>query len=281
MKTPAKKCGLWTVIFLGSALAVSAIQATYQVDMSVQMALGNFTPGNGDTVFVAGSFATTNGTWLQSATDGSTNYILAPSGGNPNIYVGAFIITNVPGTFENHQFVINPLGDFSGTLIWEPGIVGGGNRFFAVPTVNTNLPVVFFNDVTNANSLVASPITFYVDMSVQMALGNFIPANGDAVITAGDWMGGNWTAALNTAPSMTPTGTNANVYTGTINVTNTVGTAENYKFVISSFNLGTIWEGNVGPGGGANRQFPFPASATNLPAVFFNNGGLHPRNRFG
>ena len=267
MNTPAKTCGLWIALLLGSALAASAIQVTYKVDMSVQMSVGNFTPANGDTVFVSGNFATSDGvTWLQTATDGSTNYILQPSGTNANVYVGTFNITNAPATFENHQFVINPLGDFSGTLMWEPGIIGGGNRFFEVPTVNTNLPDVYFNDVCPTCSIV-EPITFYVDTTVQQCLGNFVPANGDLILVAGDW---NWD--LNAAPSLTPTGTNANVYSATLNVTNVVGTAVNYKFIILPFSGSTMWEGNVGPGGpSGNRQFVFPGAATNLPTAVFNN----------
>jgi hypothetical protein len=271
MNTPARNRGLWAGILLVSTLAASAVNVGYYVDMSVQTALGNFTPGNGDTVFVSGNFATTNGVWLQTATDGSTNYILSPTGTNANVYTGTFNITNAPGTFENHQFVINPGGNFLGTLIWEPGIIGGGNRFFTVPSTATNLPVVYFNDVSNVNQQVSANITFYVDMSVQQTLGNFNPSQ-DFVVVAGDWMGSDWTTAVNYAPSMTATGTNALVYTGTVSVTNTVGLTENYKFVILSQSLGTIWEGDVGPGGAeGNRQFVFPGVATNLPTVFFNN----------
>ena len=77
MKTSAKQCGFWSVIFVLSAITASAsIQVTYNVNMSVQRQLDNFNPANGDTVFVSGDFATTNGVWLQTATDGSTNYIL-------------------------------------------------------------------------------------------------------------------------------------------------------------------------------------------------------------
>jgi hypothetical protein len=130
---------------------------------------------------------------------------------------------------------------------------------------------VFFNDVTNVNQLVTTPVTFYVDLSVQKTLLNFNPAT-DFVVVAGDWMGGNWASALNNAPSMTATGTNANVYQGTVQVTNIPGNLESYKFVIISLNLGDEWEANVGPGGASgNRQFVFPSLATNLPTVFFNN----------
>lgn len=270
MKTPIKTGGLWAAALLASALTAPAITASYYVDMSVQIALGRFNPAT-DTVFVFGNFS--DPPFEQTATDGSTNYILAPTGTNADVYTGTFtLMTNAPGTFEYHQFVMNPGGAFSG-LVYEPDINGGtgGNRFFTVPAANTNLPTVFFDDVTNVSQEVVTPVTFYVDMSIQEALGNFDPAT-DFVVVAGDWMGGNWSAVVDAAPTMTPTGTNANVYEGTVEVTNTVGNLENYKFVILSFDLGTVWEAAVGPGGASgNRQFAFPSLPTNLPTVFFNN----------
>ena len=270
MKTPIKTRGLWAVALLASALTASAITATYYVDMSVQIAIGNFNPAT-DQVFVFGNFS--DPPFQQTATDGSTNYILAPTGTNANVYAGTFTLaTNAPGSFENHQFVMNP-GENFGALVYEPNanFGAGGNRFFTVPTTNTNLPTVFFNDVTNVNQLVTTPVTFYVDLSVQKTLLNFNPAT-DFVVVAGDWMLGNWNNDVGSAPSMTPTGTNANVYQGTVQITNTVGNLENYKFVILSQTLGNEWEGNVGPGGASgNRQFVFPSVATNIPTVFFNN----------
>ena len=267
LKTSAPKCGSWSLIFVLSAITASAqIQVTYNVNMSVQEQLGNFKPANGDTVFVSGNFATTNGAWLQTATDGSTNYILTLVPGTTN-YTGTFTVTNDPGTFENHQFVINPGGNFS-SLMWEPNIVGGGNRFYAVPGVNTNLPIVFFNDVSNANQLVVIPVTFSVNMAVQNTMGNFSEAGGDIVLVAGDFNG--FTA--NSATLMTDNGNN--VWTATCNVTNTVGATENYKFLFLPFSgtPASVWEvDGLGPAGAQNRQFTLPALATNIPVAYFNN----------
>jgi hypothetical protein len=264
MKILHPKSTIAIALLLGSALAASAVQVTYKVNMSVQIALGNFHPGT-DTVFVSGNFATTDGlTWLQSATDGATNYVLSPSGTNADVYVGTFTITNAAATFENHQFIINPNGDFTGTLLWEPGISGGGNRFFEVPTVATNLPDVYFNDVA-PGSAIAANVSFYIDMSIQQTLGNFNPST-DMLLVAGDW---NWNL---TGAFLLPTGTNANVYTTTVNITNTLNTLVNYKFIILPMVGDAVWEAAVGPGGpSGNRQFAFPGVATNLATVFFNN----------
>jgi hypothetical protein len=269
LKTSAQKYGC-AIIFVLSALASSAaIQVTYHVDMSVQSQLSNFNPANGDTVFVAGDFATTNGAWLQTATDGSTNYILtAGAGVNSNIYSGTFTTTNDTGTFENYQFVINPGGNFSGTLMWEPNVIGGPNRYFPVPAVNTNLPTVFFNDVSNANQLVVEPVTFSVNMAVQTTMGNFNPGAGDLVEVAGDFNG----FTVNSGTLLSDNGNN--VWTNTCLVTNTVGATGNYKFLFLPFSgtPASVWEvDGLGPNNAQNRQFVLPAQATNIPVAYFNN----------
>ena len=268
VKTSTKQFGSWPLIFALSAITASAsIQVTYNVDLSVQEQLGNFKPNSGDTVFVAGNFATSDGTtWLQTATDGSTNYILSLVPGTTN-YTGTFTITNDVGTFEDHQFVINPGGNYASTLIWEPNVIGGPNRYFQVPSVNTNLPVVYFNDVSNANQLVAVPVTFSVNMSVQSTMGIFHEGL-DLVEVSGDFNG--FTAASGTV--LMDNGNN--IYTNTCIVTNTIGATENYKFIILPYsgNPSSIWEvDGLGPNGANNRQFILPSVATNTGIAYFNN----------
>ena len=144
MKTGTKKSGLLTGLLVGTAFAASAIQVTYQVNMGMQIALGNFHPA-ADTVFVSGNFSSTN--WEDTATDGSTGYILTPVAGNTNLYTGTFNMADLSaGNTEQHKFVINPGGNFS-ALDWElPYSTGTGNRSFVVPATATNLPAVYFND---------------------------------------------------------------------------------------------------------------------------------------
>jgi hypothetical protein len=207
----------------------------------------------------------TNGAWLQTATDGSTNYILTLVPGTTN-YTGTFTVTNDVGTFENHQFVINPGGNFS-ALMWEPNIVGGGNRFYAVPGVNTNLPIVFFNDVSNTTQVVVIPVTLSVDMSVQTTMGTFDRVN-DIVEVAGDFNG----FTVNSGTVLFDNGNN--VWTNTCLVTNTVGATENYKFLFLPFSgtPASVWEvDGLGPNNAQNRQFTLPAQATNVPVAYFNN----------
>lgn len=144
-------------LLLASALLASANQVTYQVNMSVQRALGNFLPSSGDTVIVSGTFSTT---------DWSTTSVLSPSGGDSNIYVGTFNNNVATGGTEQHKFIINPGGNSAaGQLIWE----SGANRTFLVTAGNQTLPVVYFDNVSTAPVITngVSPDEFIagVDMS--------------------------------------------------------------------------------------------------------------------
>ncbi|HTY89364.1 MAG TPA: glycosyl hydrolase 53 family protein [Candidatus Acidoferrum sp.] len=134
----------WLAVYsLGMMSAAAAVQVTYQVNLGAQIALGNFRPGT-DTIFVSGTFSSPS--WKQTASDGSSSYLLSPVGGDSNLYTGTFNIVNTAGSSENHKFVINPRGNFT-ALNWEsPTSTLGGNRTFVVPGTATNLPVVYFND---------------------------------------------------------------------------------------------------------------------------------------
>jgi len=125
-------------ICLGAGiLSATANQVTYQVNLGVQRALGNFNPAIGDTVIVSGTFSTP---------DWTTTSVLSPSAGDSNIYVGMFNNDVPAGHIGNHKFIINPGGTSpAGQLIWE----SGANRSFPVTAGNQTLPVVYFNNLTN------------------------------------------------------------------------------------------------------------------------------------
>lgn len=245
------------IAMLSSALVASANLVTYQIDMSVQTTLGNFNPGT-DRVLVAGSFSTPD--WIAPAT---TAFVLTNDpGNNPSIYKNTFNNDVVTAGFENHKFIID-VGSTVTALNWELG----GNRFFQVTAGDQTLPIVFFNDVTNANTIVTTQVTFSVNMGVQRTLGNFDPAT-DFVYVAGDPLN-NWTPGAST---LTNSVADTNVWTGTFDITSTAGTTVNHKFIMNTFIAGQQWENNgVGPNGAQNRQFTFTNEATTLPIVHFNN----------
>lgn len=117
---------LWGGLFLSAAQALCAVPVTFQVDLSIQQALGDFDPSSG-TVVVAGPF---NG-WSPTASP------LANLPDNPNLYTGTvFIKTVSPGGSVPHKFVVN-----GGT--WETG----DNRSFILDDAAQTLPVEPFDRV--------------------------------------------------------------------------------------------------------------------------------------
>jgi arabinogalactan endo-1,4-beta-galactosidase len=127
---------LLTLAALTASHTARSNQVTYQVNLGVQRALGNFIPQNGDTVLVSGTFSTT---------DWTTTSVLSPSAGDANIYVGTFNNNVATGDTGQHKFIINPGGNSAaGQLIWE----SGANRTFQVTAANQTLPVVHFDNLT-------------------------------------------------------------------------------------------------------------------------------------
>lgn len=244
MKTRTKLLAVLGMMLSSAATALGA-QVTFQVNMSAQVALGNFDPASG-TVSAAGGF---NG-WATSASP------LAPSPGDPNIWTGTFDVTGDPGSTAEYKFVLND-------STWEGNVGPGGpngNRTFTIADTDQTLPVVFFNNVTSG-STVTSDVTFQVDMSVQIALGGFDPAVS-TVSVAGEFNG--WSAS---DLMLTQSVSDPDLWVGTRTLTGAANSTVLYKFVMNGGN----WEGNVGPGGAQNRALTLTSVAQTLPPVFFNN----------
>ncbi len=109
----------------------SSIWVTFQVNLGVQAALGNFNPAT-DMVEARGSFNNWTGGFVL------TNTLAAP-----NIFTGSFEDkTDAPGNNVEYKFVVN-----GGT--WE----NGANRAFTLASTNQVLPIVFFNNIGNLGSM--------------------------------------------------------------------------------------------------------------------------------
>jgi hypothetical protein len=231
-----------------AATSVRAVQVTFQVNMSAQIALGNFDPLS-DSVVVAGSPLNN---WSTSASP------LSSSATDSNIFVGTFDISGTQGSGVQYKYVMNTAAG----LVWEGQVGTGGttgNRTFSLPAGSEVLPVVYFNNVTNSTS-VTNQITFQVDMSVQVALGNFDPASGTLYL-AGEF--NNWNA---TATALTNSAANTNLWVTSLSLSGANGAAVNYKYVMNG-----TWEGNVGPAGAQNRSLSLAKTNQVLPIVYFNN----------
>ncbi len=239
MKTSIK-LPLALALTVACSLPALAVQVTFQVNMSVQIALASFDPAN-DRVFVAGDF----NNWSASASE------LTPSA-DPNVYTGTFEVGAV-GNWVNYKFIKNR----SGTAYWENDGVGGNgakNRYFQITGPGQILPVVYFNNITDV-AVNYAPVTFQVDMSVQIAQGSFDPASG--TLTVGGDAINNWSA---TQSPLAQSGTDPNLWVGTFTVTNPVGSTVGYKFVMNG-----VWE-TIN-----DRTFIMTNKAQTLPKVYFNN----------
>ena len=238
---------------LGLALcataSLSAIQITFGVNMSAQIALGAFNPDS-DTVFVAGD--PING-WSTTASE------LTRDTTDTNIWVGTFDVPGTEGSTMQYKFLMTS----PTATTWEGAVGPGGgtgNRSYTLPATDITLPVVYFNNVTNSTS-VTSDVTFQVNMSLQIALGNFDRASGTMYL-AGEF--NSWSAS---AFEMTNSVTNPDVWVGVVTLTGAADSTVSYKFVMN----GSTWEGNVGLNGGQNRVLTLKSGNQVLPVVYFSN----------
>ena len=105
------------------------------------------------------------------------------------------------------------------------------------------------------------PVTFQVDMTAQIATGAFNPAGGDTVYAAGSFQASPWSGF-----QLNPSVGNTNIYTGTYQDANPLGTAEQYKFHFHNISGNSdSWDSDP------NRQFTLHSGGQVLPVVYFNN----------
>jgi hypothetical protein len=221
------------------------VAVTFRVNLSIQQEIGNFNPEGGHTVEVRGSFDN----WGTGAT-------LTADPENAGVYQGTANINGSAGAPFENKFLINQ----GGTLVWEGNVGPGGpngNRTFTLGTSPQILPVVYFNNLTN-NPGGGIPVTFRVNLGVQIARGTFDPAVG-TVVVAGPF--NNWST---TASPLTRIAENSTIYAGTVNIsTVSPGGSVAHKFVLN----GGTWEG------GDNRVFTLESPSQTLPVEPFDRVG--------
>jgi len=248
MKTLSKTL-ISVIAPVGFAGLATAAQVTFQVNMSSQIGLGNFNPTT-DSVTVAGDPINS---WSTSASP------LTNSASDARLWVGAFDVTGTAGATAQYKYVITTRQ----ATVWEGNVgTGGGtgNRTFRIWDTNQELPVVYFNNVTNSTT-VSNAITFRVDLSVQTALGNFDPASG-TVTMAGEFNG--WSA---TATPLTNSAAQTNIWFTTLVLVGADASTVSYKYLMN----GTWEANNVGAGGTQNRSVSLARTNQTLPVVFFDN----------
>jgi hypothetical protein len=237
---------------------------TFQVDMSQQIALGNFNPTNGYVAAYGGQEGSFANWGSQFVLTNNPSIIVTNQYGleSSNVWVNTYSVTNSPyGKFEFKYVMTNTLG----ILTYEqPGSLDSdydynNNRYFVLTNLlNETLPLVNFSDAAYAPIV---NVQFAVDMSgIVLSDPNYDPTT---VTLNGDFNG--WTTAIGCTNN--PTAANTNIFYST-NIVAGVGQTINYQFrYTSAGNL--VYDG--APGGG-NRQYVVPnVNPAEVPPVFFAN----------
>jgi hypothetical protein len=185
----------------------------FAVDMSAQIALGLFTPGN--SVYVAGAF----NSWPNPSTGTGLVLVNDPpyqGGSNTNIYYGTNIFVGTPGT-QVTQYKFNNNSPTAPNTGWETSNNRGVTLLQANGTIL--LPVVKFSDVSVSDYSAADvTVKFTVNMTNATSYwdGHVFDPNNDQVYINGNFLAGGW-AAWNpislTAMQNDPVGSQIYTYT--------------------------------------------------------------------
>ncbi len=230
------------VVYFNNQTAPPGVTAvTFKVNLEIQQATGNFDPAL-HTVECHGAF------------DGwGAGVTLSPSQDNTNVYLGTVNVTGSPGAVIEYKFVINR----AGSLLWEGNVGPGGpngNRTLTLVAGSQDLPVVYFNNLTN-NPGAGISVTFLVSMAVPTARGTFDPSTGMVDLRGpfNNW--GNPSGFI-----LTNTAANPTLFAGAIPIaTASPGSSIPYKFTMNG-----TWEM------GDNRSFILASSAQTLPVDYFD-----------
>ena len=230
---------------LGAGLSIfTAIAAQASTDVTFQIDMTSV--GSPSQVLIKGSF---NG-WGSPDSPALTNN---PTAANPNIYSQTVTITDAPGTVEQCKFYYNPGGN------WE----SINNRQFVLGSGTQVLPLTEWN--TSDWPAPTNHVTFQLDMSEQVYLGNFAP--GQSVTVSGDFEGWDNGQVLTNNPALTTIA--SNIYTGTFNVVGIPPVTINYKFRANGG-----WESPASTGG--NNRNTNVVDGQVLPLVFYNDAPYSP-----
>ena len=242
MRCFLSKLGLVILPCLFSFLA-EAQTTTFRVDMSVQIAIGRYDPGN-DLLMVRGPFNSWVGTDLTFVA------------GSNFLYEAEIDIFETDGAQTDYKFFIASVtsGD-----IWEGNVGTGenGNRRFNYQAGGQILETVFFDDLeTNPGGGVK--VTFQVNMAPLLQDELFLPEF--------DWLEvrgafNSWAAGF----ELEPISEGSPIYAGTTTINSIApGDSVEYKYVYN----GGQWEN------GSNRKFILAEQALQvLPIRYFSDIG--------
>jgi hypothetical protein len=235
---------------------------TFSVDMGTNILNGSFVPGT-DVVNVRGTF----NNWDNAQT--------------PLVQVGSSTVyTNTAhDTYDAGVASLRYVFNIDGSSYESPASYN--NRAVVLPTNSgaiVILPTPFYGD---SGAKVTNNVTFQVDVSQAINLGEFTNATGSFVEVRGDFNG--WTggaSVLTNNPNILITNqyglVTSNVYVGTFPVVASPWSAQDFKYVIQP---GTIWDSPsaINSDSGGNRFWTSnPGSDLTLPLVNFADAPYAP-----
>jgi hypothetical protein len=237
-----------TVFFNNEVPNPDTRPVTFSVDMSVQIAEGNFDPIT-DEVYLRG---------INEGWDAEDALVMDESQEEESVYEITVSVEGPETGMEEYKYYRAPADDFEAG-VYE--LEGEENRVLELGPADTpqTLETVFFDNEAPAPDPDTREVTFSVDMSVQIAEGNFDPEVDEATLT-GAFTGWENNITLEEGAE--------NLYTTTLSIEGDAGSTQEYKFGIN----GEL-EGVVGEGENGNRILTLgPADeAQILDTVFFNN----------
>jgi hypothetical protein len=250
-------------------------QVVFAVDMSAQLALGNFNP-SADMVFVSGSF----NSWPGTSTNALilTNYPPFLGGSNTNIYYGTNVVVNLPGANYQYKFTCSDSA-YSANSGYEPV---SNNRQFDLLTASglLSLPVVKFGDVNVSDYLIDQVnVTFTVNMTNATSYpdGHVFDPNTDYVYINGNFFSGGWSAWNPIALSQMqndPIGSEVYTYTATVPASDLINLQYKYSMQYSGV---TNYDNEAAAYDNHNRYIRITASGNySTPMDTFGNQYSEP-----
>ena len=242
--------------FEGQSNPVSSVSVpanrtvTFSIDLSRQIAAGTFSASS-SAVEVWGTF----NDWGNF----TNKYSLTNNGSG--IYSGAFVVPGANEATSRYKFVTF---DDNNALSWEPGsdrlLVMGANG------QPISLPVAYLGEVR--------PVTFSVNMGVQVALGRFTHGI-NKVYLVGDVVG-SWNVP---GTELARVGS-SDVYSAEVFVAGALNATANYKFYANNL-LAFETDFDAATAGDQTRVLILGArdTAETLPVAYFNNVDVVPSNR--
>ncbi len=249
MKINTNQYAVWAGLLLCTAVGAYAVPVTFQVDMGYQISLGNFNTDGTDHVEVMSGF-NNGGSWIgHQLTNVPTT----------TLYQNTFDIT-YPAVGSVVEYKFHTWGTHG---VWESlGWYPSGNRRFTLASTDQTLPSAYFSD--NSGGAQSIEVTFQVDMSAQIGVGNFNPGAGDLIQAMGPF-NGSWGGVVLNSDSARP-----GVYTNSyVETSRAPGTRMEYKYAINVGGVTLSYESISGYPDG-NRAFMLTnVSPQVLPKEYF------------